>query len=38
MERRRLGENGAAVPVVGLGSWLTFDVGEAQEDMVTAVW
>jgi aryl-alcohol dehydrogenase-like predicted oxidoreductase len=37
MERRRLGENGPELPVVGLGSWLTFDVGEAQQDMVEAV-
>ena len=37
MERRRLGQNGPEVPVVGLGSWLTFDVGETQQDMVEAV-
>jgi aryl-alcohol dehydrogenase-like predicted oxidoreductase len=37
MERRRLGANGPELPVVGLGSWLTFDVGEAQQVMVEAV-
>jgi aryl-alcohol dehydrogenase-like predicted oxidoreductase len=37
MERRRLGENGPELPVVGLGSWLTFDVDEAGQDMVAAV-
>jgi aryl-alcohol dehydrogenase-like predicted oxidoreductase len=37
MERRRLGENGPELPVVGLGSWLTFDVDEAEQAMVAAV-
>jgi aryl-alcohol dehydrogenase-like predicted oxidoreductase len=37
MERRRLGKNGPELPVVGLGSWLTFDVDEAEQDMVAAV-
>jgi diketogulonate reductase-like aldo/keto reductase len=37
MERRRLGKNGPELPVVGLGSWLTFDVGEEGQELVDAV-
>jgi len=37
MERRRLGKNGPDLPVVGLGSWLTFDVGEEGQELVDAV-
>jgi diketogulonate reductase-like aldo/keto reductase len=37
MERRRLGKNGPELPVVGLGSWLTFDVAEEGQELVEAV-
>jgi aryl-alcohol dehydrogenase-like predicted oxidoreductase len=37
MERRRLGKNGPQLPVVGLGSWLTFDVGDEGQELVEAV-
>lgn len=42
MERRGLGHTGLEVPVVGLGTWQTFDVDASQEPgagaVVDAVW
>jgi aryl-alcohol dehydrogenase-like predicted oxidoreductase len=42
VETRRFGRTELQVPVVGLGTWQTFDIGEAQEDhareVIKAVW
>jgi aryl-alcohol dehydrogenase-like predicted oxidoreductase len=42
MERRRFGRTGWLVPVIGLGTWRTFDIGASEEpmarDVADAVW
>ena len=37
MERRALGRTGVDLPVVGLGTWLTFDLPDAEQDTADAV-
>src|SRR5579859_6627264 len=36
MERRRLGRTGIEVPVIGMGTWRTFDTSEDRRPLVTA--
>jgi aryl-alcohol dehydrogenase-like predicted oxidoreductase len=37
MERRRLGKTGVELPVIGLGTWLTFDLGPRDQGVADAV-
>jgi aryl-alcohol dehydrogenase-like predicted oxidoreductase len=36
VERRRLGKSGLTVPVIGMGTWRTFDTGEDRRPLVDA--
>ena len=37
MERRALGRTGVEIPIVGLGTWLTLDLPDEQQDVADAV-
>jgi aryl-alcohol dehydrogenase-like predicted oxidoreductase len=37
MERRRFGRSGVEVPIIGLGTWQTFDVGPEEEEQARLV-
>ena len=37
MERRTLGRTGVEIPVVGLGTWATLDLPDAEQEVADAV-